>query len=112
MIDKQFKRFKSSNEENLVNDSDDILTLSIYKTQYSVVLLINDDNYVKIINSIKNVTSTLTLKVSLITISNWKSYVQISLYMKSSNVRYDQIKNFRNSIELHKTHAFLNSNVI
>jgi hypothetical protein len=32
--------------------------------------------------------------------------------MRSSNVRYDQIKNFRNSIELYETHAFLNLNVI
>jgi signal transduction histidine kinase len=76
------------------------------------VLLINDDNYVEIVNSIENMTSTLTLKVSLIIISNWKWYVQISLYIRSSNVRYDQIKNFRNSIELHKTHTFLDSNVI
>jgi hypothetical protein len=32
--------------------------------------------------------------------------------MRSSNVKYDQIKDFRNFIELHETHAFLDSNVI
>jgi hypothetical protein len=32
--------------------------------------------------------------------------------MRSSNVRYDQIKDFRNSIELHEAHAFLDPNVI
>jgi hypothetical protein len=106
------KQFKSSIEKKFVDDSNDLLTLNICKTQYDVVLLTDDDNYVDIVNSIEDVTSKLTLKISLIIISNWKSYVQISLYVRSSNVKYDQSRNFRNSIELHETHAYFDADII
>ncbi len=76
------------------------------------MLLTDDDNYVNIVNSIENVTSKLTSKISLIIISNWKSYVQISFYVRSNNVKYDQNWNFRNFIELHETHAYFDANII
>ncbi len=112
MSHKHSKQFKSSIEKKFVDDSNNLLLLNICKTQYDVVLLADDDNYVDIINSIEDVTSKLTSKISLIIISNWKSYVQISLYVRSSNVKYDQSKDFRNSIELHETHAYFDANII
>jgi hypothetical protein len=106
------KQFKSSIEKKFVDESNDLLTLNICKTQYDVVLLTNDDNYVDTVNSIEDVTSKLTSKISLIIVSNWKSYVQISLYVRSSNVKYDQSRDFRNSIELHETHAYFDADII
>jgi hypothetical protein len=112
MSRKHIKHFKSSIEKKIIDDSNDLLTLNICKTQYDVVLLTDDDIYVDIVNSIEDVTSKLTLKIALIIISNWKSYVQISLYVGSSNVKYDQSQNFRNFIELHETHAYFDVNII
>jgi hypothetical protein len=106
------KQFKSSIKKKFVDDSNDLLMLNICKTQYDVVLLTNDDNYVDIVNSIEDVTSKLTSKISLIIISNWKSYVQISLYVQSNNVKYDQSRDFRNFIELHETHAYFDADII
>ncbi len=112
MFRQHSKQFKSSIEKKFVDDLNDLLTLNICKTQYDVVLLTDDDNYVDIVNSIENVTSKLTLKISLIIISNWKSYVQISLYVRSSNVKYDQNRDFHNFIELHETHAYFDADII
>jgi hypothetical protein len=70
MFHKHSKQFKSSIEKKFVDDSNDLLLLNICKTQYDVVLLADDDNYVDIINSIEDVTSKLTSKISLIIISN------------------------------------------
>ncbi len=112
MFRQHSKQFKSSIEKKFVDDSNDLLTLNICKTQYDVVLLTNDDNYVDIVNSIEDVTSKLKSKISLIIISNWKSYVQISLYVRSNNVKYDQSRDFRNFIELHETHAYFDADII
>jgi hypothetical protein len=112
MFRKHLKHFKLSIEKKIIADSNNLLTLNICKTQYDVVLLTDDDIYVDIVNSIENVTSKLTSKIALIIISNWKSYVQISFYVRSSNIKYDQSQNFRNFIELHKTHAYFDANII
>jgi hypothetical protein len=52
MSRKHSKQFKSSIEKKFVDDSNDLLTLNICKTQYDVVLLTDDDNYVDTVNSI------------------------------------------------------------
>jgi hypothetical protein len=52
--------------------------------------------------------STMTLKISFVTILNWKFYIWLFFYVRKDIIKYDITKDTRDFVILHEIHVYLN----
>jgi hypothetical protein len=94
-------------QHEFINDVDDLIYDTPLNVHYRGVLLIDDKNYIGTTNNVEEATPTLVPKVAFVTIPNWKSYVQIFLYMRSGNGKHGPKNIPRQPTDLCEAHVYL-----
>jgi hypothetical protein len=102
---------RQDEDNDFVFDSNILLSIKSILRSYRAVVILNDNTTLCTFKNAKN-QSTLILKIEFITISDWKSYIQLFFFVRVAQVRYDAFKNKREFVALHEAHAFLKHDFI
>ena len=94
-------------QADFLNDVDDVLQVNQPRQQYRGVLVMGDEEYLGTTNNVVAPDPVLVPKITFMHIPSWKSYLQLSFYIRSGNGTFGPKKEAREPTDLHEAHVCL-----